>query len=40
VPAGERIGLEQIDDRYGWVLFAGLPIARFDSRNLAIGPLP
>jgi hypothetical protein len=40
VLAGERIGLEQIDDRYWCVLFASFPIACFDSRQLIIGPLP
>jgi transposase InsO family protein len=40
VLAGERIGLEQIDDRYWCVLFASFPIACFDSRQLTIGPLP
>lgn len=40
VLAGERIGLEQIDDRYWCVQFAGFPIACFDSQQLAIGPLP
>jgi transposase InsO family protein len=40
VLAGERIGLEQIDERYWCVLFASFPIAWFDSQNLTIGPLP
>jgi transposase InsO family protein len=40
VLAGERIGLEQIDDRYWCVLFASLPIAWLDTQKLVIGPLP
>jgi transposase InsO family protein len=38
--AGERIGLEQLDERYWCVLFASFPIAWFDSQQLTIGPLP
>jgi putative transposase len=40
VLAGERIGLEPIDDRYWWVCFGELPIAWFDSRELTTGNLP
>jgi transposase InsO family protein len=40
VLAGERIGLERIDDRYWRVLFASFPIARFDSLKLTVAPLP
>lgn len=40
VLAGERIGLEPIDDRYWCVCFAGFPIAWFDSRDLTTGNLP
>jgi hypothetical protein len=40
VLAGERIGLERIDDHNWRVLFASFPVARFDSRDLTIGPLP
>jgi len=39
VLASQRIGLEQIDDRYMTVQFAGFPIATFDSHQLTIGPL-
>jgi transposase InsO family protein len=38
--AGQRIGLEQLDDRYWCVCFASFPIAWFDSVDLTIGPLP
>jgi transposase InsO family protein len=40
VLAGERIGLEQIDDRLWCILFASFPIAYFDSQQLTVGPLP
>jgi transposase InsO family protein len=40
VLAGERIALDQIDERYWCVLFTSFPIAWFDSQNLTIGPLP
>jgi transposase InsO family protein len=37
---GERIGLLPIDDRYYRVYFATFPLARFDSYELRIEPLP
>jgi transposase InsO family protein len=37
---GERIGLRQVDDHDFIVYFAQFPIARFDSRELRILPLP
>jgi len=40
VLAGERIGLEPIDDRYWCVCFGELPIAWFDSSQLITGNLP
>ena len=40
VLAGERIGLEPIDDRYWCVCFGDFPIAWFDSRELMTGNLP
>lgn len=40
VLAGERIGLEPIDDRYWCVCFGPFPIAWFDSRELTTGNLP
>jgi transposase InsO family protein len=40
VLAGERIGLEPIDDRYWCVCFGDFPIAWFDSRELITGNLP
>jgi putative transposase len=39
VLAGERIGLEPIDDRYWWVCFGDFPIAWFDSSQLITGNL-
>jgi len=38
--AGERIGLEPIDERYWCVCFGVFPIAWFDTVELAIGNLP
>ena len=38
--AGERVGLEPVDERYWCVYFADFPIAWFDSQELATGPLP
>jgi len=38
--AGERIGLEPMDERYWCVYFAAFPIACFDSVALAIHGLP
>lgn len=40
VLAGERIGLEPIDDRYFCVCFGDFPLAWFDSKELTIGNLP
>ena len=40
VLAGERIGLEPIDDRYWCVCFGLFPIAWFDSSQLITGNLP
>ncbi len=40
VLAGERIGLEQVDEHYWRVMYASFPIAWFDSQQLTIGPLP
>ena len=40
VLAGERIGLEQIDERYWCVYFAAFPIAYFDAATLDVGNLP
>ena len=37
---GERIGLLPVDDRYYRVYFATFPLARFDSYELRIEPLP
>ncbi len=37
---GERIGLLPLDDRYYRVYFATFPLARFDSYELRIEPLP
>ncbi len=38
--AGERIGLEPIDERYWCVCFGDFPIAWFDSRERTTGNLP
>jgi putative transposase len=38
--AGDRIGLEPIDERYWCVYLATFPIAWFDSQELATGNLP
>lgn len=38
--AGERVGLELIEDDYWLVYFAAFPIACFDSRELCVRPLP
>ncbi len=38
--AGERIGLEPLDDRFWCVYFAAFPIAVLDDEELAVGPLP
>ena len=38
--AGERVGLELIEDDYWLVYFAAFPIACFDSRKLCVRPLP
>ncbi|HXU93990.1 MAG TPA: IS481 family transposase [Gallionella sp.] len=38
--AGERIGLEPVDDRYWRVYFATVPIAWFDTQQLLTRPLP
>ncbi|MFZ0305447.1 MAG: hypothetical protein WAL75_22345, partial [Terracidiphilus sp.] len=38
--AGERIGLEPIDERYRCICFGAFPIAWFDTVELAIGNLP
>jgi transposase InsO family protein len=40
VLAGERIGLEPIDERYWCVCFGEFPIAWFDSREMTTGNLP
>jgi hypothetical protein len=40
VLAGERVGLEPLDERYWCVYFAELPIAVFDSRELGTFALP
>ena len=40
VLAGERIGLEPIDERYWSVCFGDFPIAYFDSMDLTTGNLP
>jgi transposase InsO family protein len=40
VLAGERIGLEPVDERYWCVYFADFPIACFDSRELMTFALP
>jgi putative transposase len=40
VLAGERIGLEPVDDRYFCVCFGDFPIAWFDSAELTTGNLP
>lgn len=40
VLAGERIGLEQLDDRYWLVYFGQFPIAWFDSVDRVTGNLP
>jgi len=40
VLAGERIGLEPIDERYWCVCFGDFPIAWFDSADLTTGNLP
>jgi transposase InsO family protein len=40
VLAGERVGLEAIDERYWCVQFAGFPIAWFDSLELSTGNFP
>jgi len=40
VLAGERIGLEPLDERYWCVYFGAFPIAYFDSVELATGNLP
>lgn len=40
VLAGERIGLDQIDDRYWCVYYATFPIAYFDAQQLNVGNLP
>jgi hypothetical protein len=37
---GERIGLLPVDDRCYTVYFAGVPLARFDSRLMRLMPLP
>lgn len=39
VLAGERIGLERIDERYWRVYFMAVPIGRFDSRKLRVEKL-
>jgi putative transposase len=39
VLAGERIGLEPIDDRYWCICFGDFPIAWFDSKDLTTGNL-
>jgi hypothetical protein len=38
--AGERVGLEPVDERYWCVYFAGFPIAWFDSRERHIEAWP
>jgi transposase InsO family protein len=38
--AGERVGLEAIDDRYWYLYFARFALGRFDSQRLIIEPLP
>lgn len=38
--AGERVGLEALDDRYWCVYFAAFPIALLDSAEARIYPLP
>jgi transposase InsO family protein len=40
VLAGEKIGLEQLDDRYWCILFSTFPIAYFDSHLGTVGSLP
>lgn len=40
VLAGERIGLEPLDERYWCVYFGAFPIAWFDSLELVTGNLP
>jgi len=37
---GERIGLLPVDDRWFTIYFAQFPIARLDSRNARMAPLP
>jgi transposase InsO family protein len=37
---GEPVGLLPLDDRYYQVYFAAFPLARFDSHQLRIDPLP
>ena len=37
---GERVGLLPVDDRWFTVYFAQFPIARFDSKQLRVMPLP
>jgi transposase InsO family protein len=38
--AGERIGLEPVEEDYWCVYFAGFPLALFDSEALHLEPLP
>jgi len=38
--AGERVGLEQLDERYWCVYFAKFPLACVDSEEMALYPLP
>ena len=40
VLSGEAVGLLPLDDRYYRVYFAAVPLARFDSYELRIEPLP
>ena len=40
VLAGERIGLEQIDERYWCIFYSTFPIAYFDAATLDVGNLP
>jgi transposase InsO family protein len=37
---GQRVGLELMEEDYWLMYFAAFPIAVFDSRALAVGPLP
>ncbi len=37
---GERVGLLAEDDRWFTIFFAQLPVARFDSQQLCVRPLP